>query len=388
MEDFKKYPSGFYSFGRNIGIKDTTPDFAVLYCEDICESAAVFTRNNYPGAPVIVGREHIKDGKLQAIVINSKNSNVATGEKGIEDARAMCSELALSLGIQAENVLPSSTGVIGVPLPIDKILPACRSAKQYLKPGNLEEAARAIMTTDTKRKISVKEIEENGVKGVIYGMAKGAGMIEPNMATMLCYIVTDLMPKNGKLYDILKFSVDKSFNCITIDSDTSTSDTVVLMCSGKAGQVSQEIFQEALDEICIDLARQIVSDGEGVTKLIQLDILNARDEIQANRIGKSVLNSPLVKTAIHGGDPNWGRFVMAVGKVFAEKIPYENLSIHIGDLNVKAADTETKKKLSAYLKENFEILVSIDLKSGSTEKRFWGSDLSEAYVQENAFYTT
>ena len=164
--------------------------------------------------------------------------------------------------------MPSSTGVIGVPLPIEKILTACNSAKESLKIGNLEEVAQAIMTTDTKRKISFREIEVGGVKGTIYGMAKGAGMIEPNMATMLSYILSDLKPENGNLYDILKSSVDKSFNCMSIDTDTSTSDTVVLMCNGKAGFIPDSIFQKALDEICIDLTKQIASDGEGATKLI------------------------------------------------------------------------------------------------------------------------
>lgn len=382
------YPLGFYSFGKNIGIKDSTLDFSVIYSEKICDAAAVFTLNNFPGSPVIVGKEHIQDGKLQAIVINSKNSNVATGQKGIENAKNTCTTLAANLGIRTEDVLPSSTGVIGVPLPIEKILDACKTAKSFLKPGNLEEVAQAIMTTDKKRKISFRVIESNGVKGVLYGIAKGAGMIEPNMATMLSYILTDLKPKNSNLKQMLKTAVDKSFNCMTIDSDTSTSDTVVLMSNGLAGEVPDELFQKALDEICIDLTKQIAADGEGVTKLIELDILEARDEIQARKIGKSILNSPLVKTAIYGGDPNWGRFVMAIGKVFDEKISFDKLSIEIGKISVKGANSETLKQLSDYLKNNSTIEISVYLGAGSSSKKFWGCDLTEGYVEENAYYTT
>jgi glutamate N-acetyltransferase/amino-acid N-acetyltransferase len=382
------YPRGFHSFGKNIGIKDSTLDFSVIFSEILCDATAVFTLNNFPGSPLIVGKEHIKNRKLQAIVINSKNSNVATGQQGIENARKTCETLAENLGIKTEDILPSSTGVIGVPLPIEKILSACSTAKDSLRSGNLEEVAEAIMTTDKKRKISFRVIEIGNVKGVIYGIAKGAGMIEPNMATMLSYILTDLKPDTDDLYPILKSSVDKSFNCLSIDSDTSTSDTVVLMCNGLAGKVPTSVFQNALDEICIDLAKQIAADGEGATKLIELDILEARDLNQAHKIGKSVINSPLVKTAIYGGDPNWGRFVMAIGKVFDEKISFENLSIFIGGISVKGANSETLKKLSEYLKNNSTVQISIHLGAGNASKRLWGCDFTEGYIQENAYYTT
>ncbi|MBK8397405.1 MAG: bifunctional glutamate N-acetyltransferase/amino-acid acetyltransferase ArgJ [Leptospiraceae bacterium] len=382
------YPLGFYSFGKNIGIKDSTLDFSVIYSEILCDAAAVFTQNNFPGSPVIVGKENIGDGKLQAIVINSKNSNVATGQKGIDDARKTCEVLADNLGIRSVDILPSSTGVIGVPLPIEKILIACGSAKESLKPGNLEEVALAIMTTDKKKKISYRQIEYNGIKGTIYGIAKGAGMIEPNMATMLCYILSDLKPLDGNYYNLLKSSVDKSFNCMSIDTDTSTSDTVVLMCNGVSGTIPNSLFQQTLDDICIDLTKQIAADGEGATKLIELDIVAARDDIQAYKIGKSVINSPLVKTAIYGGDPNWGRFVMAIGKVFDEKIPFEKLEIYIGEISVKGASKDTLIKLSEYLKNNSIVNISIHLGSGNSSKRFWGCDFTEGYIQENAYYTT
>ncbi|MBE7413514.1 MAG: bifunctional glutamate N-acetyltransferase/amino-acid acetyltransferase ArgJ [Leptospiraceae bacterium] len=383
-----KCPKGFFSFGRNIGIKDKTKDFAVIYSDVSCDASAVFTKNNFPGAPIIVGREHIKNSKLRAIVINSKNSNVATGERGIMDSKKICESIAGSLGVRSEEVLPSSTGVIGVPLPMDKILPACQEAKNFLKIGNLEEVAEAIMTTDTQKKISWREIQTSTHTGVMYGIAKGAGMIEPNMATMLSYILTDVKPKSENFYDILKKSVDKSFNCISIDSDTSTSDTVVLMSSGLAGEVEVDIFQDTLDDICIDLAKKIASDGEGATKLIELRIFESRDEDQLRKIGKSIINSPLIKTAIYGGDPNWGRFIMAIGKVFDEPISYDSLQLHIGGINVKDADKAVKEKLSEYLKKNTEIIIEVKLGCGNHSGKFWGCDLTEGYVKENAFYTT
>ncbi|MDI7164902.1 bifunctional glutamate N-acetyltransferase/amino-acid acetyltransferase ArgJ [Leptospira santarosai] len=382
-------PKGFSSFGINIGIKDNTKDFGVIYSDVPCEATALFTKNNYPGAPVIVGKEHVQSGVLQAIVINSKNSNVATGEKGIQNSRDICRTIGKSLGIDEKLVLPSSTGVIGVPLKMEIILPVCKKAKSLLKPGNLEEVAEAIMTTDKRKKISFRKIKTKSGEGTIYGIAKGAGMIEPNMATMLCYILSDVsLPKGTDLYSILKSSVDQSFNCLTVDSDTSTSDTVALLCNGLSGESSIEDFSQALTEICIDLTKLIAIDGEGATKLIELTIKGAQNEIQARKIGKSILNSPLVKTAIYGGDPNWGRLVMAVGKVFDEPIPFESLQIYFGDLPVKEASPETLKKLSEYLKNNTEISLNVMLNIGTASMKFWGCDFSEEYIKENAYYTT
>lgn len=381
------YPKGFLSFGKNIGIKDDTLDFSVVYSETVCRAAGVFTRNNFPGAPVVVGKEHLQDGKLQALVINSKNSNVATGKEGVENSRRICQEVAASLGIPPENVLPSSTGVIGVPLPMEKILPACRFSKSALKENNLEEVARAIMTTDTRIKISSRTINHDGKTGVIYGIAKGAGMIEPNMATMLSYIFSDFHTE-GNLDADLRYAVNLSFNAISIDSDTSTSDTVVVMTSGLSGSLPENLFRQCLLEIGTELSKLIARDGEGATKLIELEIREARDEIQANKIGKSIINSPLVKTAIYGGDPNWGRLIMAIGKVFDEPIDYDSLSIFFGELAVKNANDETKKNLSRYLKEEEEIRIRVNLGQGDFSKTYYGCDLTEEYVAENAYYTT
>jgi len=382
-----KYPIGFFSFATNVGIKDDSLDFAVIHSESPCRSAAVFTKNNYPGAPVIVGREVVRNGWVQTIVVNSKNSNVATGNKGIEDAKLICKTVAESLGIDPSLVFPSSTGVIGVPLPMEKILPVCRQVKSHLTFGNLERVANAIMTTDKTQKIATREITKNGRFGVIYGIAKGAGMIDPNMATMLCYILSDFMIEE-ELYPVLKMAVDRSFNCLSIDSDTSTSDTVLLMTSGRSGKLDLEFFTEVLTDICKELARKIAKDGEGATKLIILNVINARDEMQARKIGKSIINSPLVKTAIYGGDPNWGRLIMAIGKVFDEPIPYETLDIRIGDIPVKSADEKIKKQLANYLKAKDEVRIDVFLNTGKYQLEFYGCDLTEEYVSENAYYTT
>ena len=381
-------PKGFLSFGKNIGIKDNTKDFAVIYSNVPCRAAAVFTQNNFPGAPIVIGRDHIKNGVLQAIVINSKNSNVATGEKGLQDALNTCKAISVSLGIKVEDVLPSSTGVIGVPLPIEKILNACKTAKEDLQEDALEEVASAIMTTDKQKKISIRNINKPEGNGIIYAIAKGAGMIEPNMATMLCFILTDMKIKTNNLQSILKRVADKTFNCLSIDTDTSTSDTLVLLSNELSIEVEENEFENVLLDICTDLTKKIARDGEGATKLIELSISDALNLDQAKKIGKSVLNSPLVKTAIYGGDPNWGRFVMAIGKVFDEVIDYETLSLKIGGIDVKNATDIVKKKMSMYLKENSEIQINISLGTGNVNSMFWGCDLTEGYIKENAYYTT
>ena len=381
-------PKGFLSFGKNIGIKDNTKDFAVIYSNVPCRAAAVFTQNNFPGAPIVIGRDHIKNGVLQAIVINSKNSNVATGEKGLQDALNTCKAISVSLGIKVEDVLPSSTGVIGVPLPIEKILNACKTAKEDLREDALEEVATAIMTTDKQKKISIRNINKPEGNGIIYSIAKGAGMIEPNMATMLCFILTDMKIKTNNLQSILKRVADKTFNCLSIDTDTSTSDTLVLLSNELSIEVEENEFENVLLDICTDLTKKIARDGEGATKLIELSISDALNLDQAKKIGKSVLNSPLVKTAIYGGDPNWGRFVMAIGKVFDEVIDYDTLSLKIGGIDVKNATDIVKKKMSMYLKENSEIQINISLGTGNVNSMFWGCDLTEGYIKENAYYTT
>jgi glutamate N-acetyltransferase/amino-acid N-acetyltransferase len=382
---------GFSWLGKNIGIKDDTLDFAVAYSRVPCSAAGVFTRNNFPGAPVVVGREHLRGGRLQAIVVNSKNANVATGADGIEDARRMCRAIGAALGIAPELVLPSSTGVIGRPLPIARIEAACRESRDELEEGAeaLQRFARAIMTTDTHPKWVSRRIGAATLSGV----AKGSGMIEPNMATMLSYFFTDAALEAPVLRVALQEAVSRSFNRVSVDSDTSTSDTVVVLANGLAGPVERDAFAAALADASVELSKAIARDGEGATKLIELTVCEAPSQAAALAIAKAVINSPLVKTAIHGADPNWGRFVMAVGKVFEHPVPLEGLRIEFAmpgaPLTIGAGrlEEETLQAIAHYLRAD-SVQVRIALGQGRHSETVWGCDLSADYVRINADYTT
>ena len=301
LSRLSRYAKGYLTLGKNIGIKDQTLDLALIFSEERANAAAVFTQNRFVGAPLIVSRQHIADGYAQAVGINSKNANVATGQKGGEIARESTRLVADELGIDPQDVLPFSTGIIGRQLPIEKIRAGLRGIRGELKSENIEQAAMAIMTTDTRPKYVAREVGP----AVINGIAKGAGMIEPDMATMLAFILTDARISSPLLQEMLKRAVDKSFNRISIDTDTSTSDAVVLMANGLTGEVDLRRFEVALDEVCLYLAREIARDGEGATKVIEVTVTGAKDFGQAKRVAKSVVNSPLVKTAVYGCDPNW-----------------------------------------------------------------------------------
>ncbi len=407
-----EFPKGFLAAGWNAGIKDDTLDFGVVLSERPASAAAIFTRNNFPGNPVIVGREHIKGGVLQAVVVNSKNSNVGTGEAGLLLARDMCRIAAETLGIDMRHVLPSSTGVIGR-LPLrEKIERACREAKSRLKSADFPAFADAIRTTD--KTVKLKSVSLNsGAKITI--AAKGAGMIEPNMATMLVYAFTDADVPAADLDRLLRAAANRSFNRITVDSDTSTSVTFAILANGLSGvkvTFSEETartlesspqFLPALDGIGLDsvslefftkflelsqsLARAIVQDGEGSTKVLEVRITEARDKAQALKIARSIANSPLIKTALHGGDPNWGRILMAVGKVFDEPVSFEQMKIYFGDTLLKYGDASQLPELEQYLKRS-DVILRISLGQGSAEERLWGCDLSREYISINADYTT
>ena len=384
---------GFSWLGINLGIKDETPDFGVIASDCKCSAAGVFTKNNITGAPVIIGREHIQDGQLQAIVVNSKIANVATGQSGIKDAKNMCRWTAFSLGIAPEQVLPSSTGIIGKRLPVGKIQAGCESIPEKLgtTTEHIENFARAIMTTDTNPKWRCESIGN----ATLLGVAKGAGMIEPDMATMLSYFVTDASLSSVLLQKMLHRVVNKSFNRISIDTDTSTSDTVIVLANGLAGEVDAEKFEEAFTRISVNLAKEIARDGEGSKKLIELTVSGAESQQMALQIAKSIINSPLVKTAIHGADPNWGRFVMAVGKVFQYPVSLDELSIRFGSesqgMIVNAHNLNSSKvsldAISKYLQNN-EVQLEVTVGKGSFAETVWGCDLTKEYIEINAFYTT
>ena len=379
-------PQGFLSVAKNVGIKDSTLDLTVIYSTVRARAAAMFTRNRFPGAPVIIGRKHIADGFAQALVINSKNANVAMGKTGLGYAIETCRLTGAGLGINPYDVLPFSTGVIGRALPMDKIRAGLRGIKSELKADNLKLAAEAIMTTD----MYPKYVSVNVDKAIIAGIAKGAGMIEPNMATMLVYLMTDAELPRATLKPMLKRVVDRTFNCMSIDTDTSTSDTVVLMANGLAGKARLTQFENGLFKVCEYLTREIARNGEGVTKLITVDVSRAKDAAQARRIAKLVANSPLVKTAVYGADPNWGRVIMAVGKSFDPSIEPSKVTIRFGSTAVfrkgapVACDLEA---LRSYLSQA-EVTIDIELGIGNARARVWGCDLTEGYVKENAYYTT
>jgi glutamate N-acetyltransferase/amino-acid N-acetyltransferase len=384
---------GFSFQGKNIGIADTSLDFGCIVADRPCAAAGVFTRNSMPGAAVLVGREHIARGQLQAIVVNSKNANVATGARGLDDARKMCEWLGQACGIAPELVLPASTGVIGRRLPMDRIEAAFAGLSEQLARdlSAVERFARAIMTTDAYPKWA----SGRAGNATVVGMAKGAGMLEPNMATMLAWFVTDAEVSADVLRPMVKRIADRSFNRMSVDTDTSTSDTCVVLANGQAGAVDLAQLEQVLTEIAIHLAKQMARDGEGASKLIELHVVGAASQDQAQKTARAVINSPLVKTCIYGADPNWGRFVMAIGKVFDYQVSREQLRISFGlgdRRQVLDADVVERGSMNLdalrQLLQGPEVHVELDLGCGSEAYHVWGCDLTERYVQLNAHYTT
>jgi len=381
-------PKGFKCLGKSVGIKETgKKDFALIVSEVPGSGAAVFTRSTFCGAPVLLGRDLIKPGRLQAFLVTSGVSNVATGQEGIDNARKSMDSVGAELGIQADYVLPSSTGVIGQQLPMDKILGGISGSKIELEEDAWESCAEAIMTTDTYAKLIRVKVGD----AVLVGMAKGSGMIEPDMATMLSFWVTDADIPTDELQPMLKRVVDKSFNCVSIDSDTSTSDTVAMLANGMAGKVDLEAFEAAFTEAAVDLAKEIARDGEGATKLIEVTVAGAVDEPQARTMAKSILNSPLVKTALYGADANWGRVAMALGKTFDERLNPSKLSIRFGNHTVYADGGPIpfdEEAAEAELKDSKEVSVEVNLNLGNAACTVWGCDLTEEYIKINALYRT
>ena len=377
-------PKGFKALSKTAGIKKSLkPDFAVIFSEVLSAAAAVYTSNNVKGAPLIVTKNNLKNGKAQAIVINSGIANVATGKKGIKDAKDTAKLAANELGINANDVLVASTGVIGKFLPMEKIKNAIKGIKTELTANS--NASKAILTTDTiEKEIAIKV--DNFTIGAI---AKGSGMIHPNMATMLCFITTDAEIPQKKLSSFLKNSVHKSFNMISVDMDTSTSDMAVIMSNGIAGKVNETKFQNALDYICIELAKKIAQDGEGATKLIQVHVKNAPTEESAEKIAKSIVSSNLVKCAVFGNDPNWGRILCAMGNSEAKfdentvDIYFENEIIVKNGIGI---DFNFKKIKNIMSKGELKII--INLNKGKQSATAYGCDMSYDYIKINALYTT
>jgi glutamate N-acetyltransferase/amino-acid N-acetyltransferase len=390
-------PQGFLFAAATAGIKVSgRPDLAFALAPDGAAAAAMFTRNLVVAAPVTVGRDHLRRsaGNVQALIVNAGNANCATGKTGLRAAKTVCEEVAKRLSTKPIRVFPSSTGIIGVPLPVEKIvaaIPAVLGSAQN-SPESFDAFASAIMTTDTRKKIAGEQFERKGRRVTLAGVAKGAGMIHPNMATMLVYLFTDVVATPRELQSSLKSAVDQSFNNISIDGDTSTNDTVLLLASGKSNVKIKSVrkeFETALTRICRSLAQQIVADGEGVKHVVTLKIEQARNESEARTIASSIANSPLVKTAWAGCDPNWGRMLAAIG-YSGVKINPDRISIYLGDQKIcarGAASPFDKTRAHEYMKQPaYEIRISLG--AGKTKLDFLSCDLTAEYVHINADYST
>ena len=372
-------------------------DLALIWSEVPATAVAVFTTNAVKAAPVLLSMERIACGKAQALVVNSGNANACTGDQGMADARETTRILAEGLGIDEQLVQICSTGVIGVSLPMERLRTALPELVAKRGGATLDDLASAIMTTDTFPKTSVCQGVSGGVTYTLAGTAKGAGMIMPNMATMLGYVLTDAAVEQGLLNSLFRTAVDRSFNAITIDGDTSTNDTCLMMANGAAGNVpitegtaAAEQFMVLLDQVLLDLAKQIVRDGEGATKFVEISITGAASDTEAKRAALAVANSSLVKTAFYGQDANWGRIFAAVG-YSGTKVDPDRLALWFNDVcmakNGIFAGGDAEQQGTAVLKQK-DIRVTVDLGIGTGQATVYTSDLSHDYVSINADYRT
>ncbi|OGN92649.1 MAG: bifunctional ornithine acetyltransferase/N-acetylglutamate synthase [Chloroflexi bacterium RBG_13_50_10] len=386
-------PQGFQAGAVEASIKSPDKlDLAILLSEKPCVAAGVFTTTAIKSAPVILSRKHLKNNNAQAVVVNSGCANACTGDPGMADAVEMAKLVSEKLGVSAKDVLVASTGVIGVPLPMEQVRAGIR--RIVLTKDGGHKLARAIMTTDTLAKEMAISVE-SGLGGfTIGGVAKGAGMIHPNMATLLCFLTTDAAVEASFLQSALQKAVDASFNMVTIDGDTSPSDTVVILANGLArtqtvNKGNGEVFQKALTEVCLYLAKCVARDGEGATKLIEVVVEGALNEAQARLAARTIASSPLFKAAIHGNDPNWGRVVAALGRSGA-KVNEKKLDIYLNDVCVMKQGSPApfdKQELSKSMAGK-EVSVRLCLNLGQAKAVAWGCDLSEEYVTINSAYTT
>lgn len=388
---------GFLVSGIRCGIKKKggAKDLAVIYSEVPASVAAVFTKNAVKAAPVLLDMERIKSGKGQGVIVNSGNANACTGDDGLKKAREMSRGVAKALKVKEEMVYVSSTGVIGEPLPVDKITKAIPELVKDMREDGWKDAEAAIMTTDAFPKMVGVRTDIGGKDVTIMGIAKGAGMIHPNMATMLSYIATDCFISPILLDKALRKAVDASFNSITVDGDTSTNDTVLVLANGVAGNKpltsrsrDMEKFQDALNYVTKELAKMIVRDGEGATKLIEINVKGAASNSDARKAANAIGRSNLVKTAFFGNDPNWGRIAAAAGYSGARVVP-EKMDIYFNDVQVVkdglcvGGDWEVKARNAM---KGAEVKVTVNLNMGKGDATVWASDLTYEYVKINASY--
>jgi glutamate N-acetyltransferase/amino-acid N-acetyltransferase len=385
---------GFTAGAAAAGVKDGTPsrlDVALIVSDRPCTAAGVFTTNQVIAAPCVITRRHLEQGRLRGIVVNSGNANACTGEQGDRHAWTMARAAAQRIGCDPFEIAVASTGVIGVPLPVERITKAVKA--MGLQPGAWSDVAKAIMTTDTKPKLTGVELPLRAGAVHLRGVAKGAGMIHPNMATLLGFVMTDAEVAVEDLRRIVRDAADASFNAISVDGDTSTNDTLLVLANGASGVRPEgddlEAFASGVRSLCAGLAQAIVADGEGVTKVFEVRIRGAASADDARLAARTITTSNLVKTAIHGADPNWGRILAAAGRSGA-KVDQARASIRIADVAVFASGSPSAFDAGVVRRvfEQKNITIEVDLGLGSGSATAWGTDLSAEYVRINAEYTT
>ncbi|BBM02338.1 bifunctional glutamate N-acetyltransferase/amino-acid acetyltransferase ArgJ [Microbulbifer sp. GL-2] len=380
-------------------IKDWQRDDLLLMEIDAGASvSATFTQNSFCAAPVIVAREHLSQGAVRALLVNAGNANAATGARGLSDTKACCEAVAEALSIRAEQVLPFSTGVIGEHLPLQRLLDAIPSVAGQLSESGWNRAAKAIMTTDTRPKTVVRTLEIGGEKITIVGIAKGSGMVKPNMATMLAYVATDAHIAQPLLDKMVTDAVNASFNRVSVDGDTSTNDACVLIATGASSSRIETCeddgypeLMEAITQLHIELAKAVVKDGEGATKFVTVQVEGARSGAEALRVAFEVGESPLVKTALYASDPNWGRLVMAIGNAIPGDLDTDKVNIYLDRVLVveaggRAGNYREEQGEQVFSKPEFTIL--IELGRGACNEHIWTCDFSHEYVTINAEYRT
>jgi glutamate N-acetyltransferase/amino-acid N-acetyltransferase len=381
-------PSGFHSYVTNVGVKDSSQDFTVVASDRPCAASGVFTQSRFAGPSVVISRSHVADLAAQAVVVISKNANVATGAEGTRNAEEITRSVAARLGLNEQDVLIASTGVIGRQYPIENIRAGIAGLPSPLPDNDAEEVARGIMTTDTVHKIASASVAGSSAR--IVGVAKGVGMIEPNMATLIAMVFTDAAVEPQLLDSTFRSVINRTLNCVSVDTDTSTSDTAIILANGAAGSVDIAAFETALHEVLLHLTKSIARDGEGAETLIEVLVDNARDTEQAKTVAKAIVNSPLVKTAVHGADPNWGRVAMAVGKCSQyTDIDQEKVVIRFGTQEVypTLVNESGLAQLSEYMR-GADVTIHVSLATGTASATVWGCDLTDGYVRINADYTT
>jgi glutamate N-acetyltransferase / amino-acid N-acetyltransferase len=381
-------PRGFTCHVTNVGIKDSTDDFTVVVSDTEAVAAGVFTKSRFAGPSVMVSREHVANGRARAVVVISKNANVATGAEGLANARELAEGVASAVGCSPDEVLVASTGVIGRRYPMDRVRSGLAALRYPFTNRDALAVARGIMTTDTVPKIASATVASG--PAVVVGVAKGVGMIEPDMATLITMLFTDAAVEHDTLEPMFRRVIDRTFNCVSVDTDTSTSDTAVVLANGAAGPVNPNDLEAALYEVALHLTKAVARDGEGAEKLIEVHVDRARDDAQAKRVAKAVVNSPLVKTAVHGADPNWGRVAMAVGKCSDDTdIDPDRVIIRFGDQEVypRQLDEDGLAELSQHMRSP-DVRIEVSLNIAAGQATVWGCDLTDGYVRINADYTT